>query len=80
MIRELDSVILNCDLPTLSLLAGDVGTVVMLHAGGKGFEVEFCTLDGETIAVTTLSRDQVRPVAKGEIANARRLDRSSSAA
>lgn len=80
MISELDNAVLTCDLPTLSLRAGDVGTVVMVHQGGRGFEVEFCTLDGRTVAVTTLSRDQVRPIAEGEIASARSLNHSTPAA
>lgn len=80
MIKEFDSIILTCDLPTIGLRAGDLGTIVMVHEHGKGFEVEFCALDGETIAVATVSREQVRPIAEGEIANARRVDRSTSAA
>lgn len=55
------------------LTAGDLGTVVMIHAGGEGFEVEFVTLDGETLAVASLSAAQVRPVARHEIAHARPL-------
>ena len=30
---------------------GDIGTVVLIHQGGKGYEVEFVTLDGETVAI-----------------------------
>lgn len=80
MIREHDSAVLTCDLPSLALRAGDVGTVVMIHDNGEGFEVEFATLDGGTLAVATLDRNQVRPVAEGEIASARRVDRASNAA
>jgi hypothetical protein len=47
--------------------------VVMVH-GGEGYEVEFMTLDGETIAVTSLAADKVRPIARGEIAHARNID------
>lgn len=70
MIRELDSVILTVDLPQHGLKKGDVGTVVLLHHGG-GYEVEFITLKGETIAVVSLSKDQVRTVGRREIAQAR---------
>lgn len=35
------------------------------------FEVEFVTLDGETLSVVTLERDRVRPVRHGEIAHVR---------
>jgi hypothetical protein len=71
MIRELDRVVLTTDLGDLDLDAGDVGTVVLVHDAGRGFEVEFATLDGRTIAVTTLMADQVRPIRPNEIAHAR---------
>jgi hypothetical protein len=35
--------------------------------------VEFVTLTGETLGVTTLSNDQIRPIRRGEIASARVL-------
>jgi hypothetical protein len=73
MIRELDNVILECDLPHYGLTRGDVGTVVLIHGKGAGYEVEFTTLDGETIAVTTLSAGQLREAGGGEIAHARGL-------
>ena len=57
MINDLDSVVLTVDLPQYGLTAGDIGTVVMIHANGKGYEVEFMTLDGETLAVTSLLLD-----------------------
>lgn len=71
MINELDSVILTCDLPEHSLNSGDIGTVVLVHRDNKGYEVEFVSLDGETIAVVTLFPNQVRSVKAGEIAHAR---------
>ena len=73
MIRELTEVILECDLPDHGLARGDVGTVVLAHQNGEGFEVEFTTLDGETVAVVTLSASQVRVARSGEIAHVRRL-------
>ncbi len=54
MIRELDRVVLATPVKAHGLEAGDIGTVVLVHAGGKGYEVEFVALDGETITVTTL--------------------------
>ena len=71
MIRELDRVVLAKDQRDLGLEAGDLGTVVLVHEGGRGFEVEFLTLDGETYAVTTLMADEVRPIDRHEIAQAR---------
>jgi hypothetical protein len=73
MIRELDRVVLGRRLDDLGLEAGDVGTVVLVHEGGRGFEVEFVTLDGETVAVTTVSAGDVRPIDRNEIAHARVL-------
>ena len=71
MIRELDGVVLTCDLPEQKLAGGDIGTVVLVHGDGRGYEVEFMTLDGETIAVSTLRADQVRQAHADEIAHAR---------
>jgi len=70
MIEELQSVVLTADLPEYGLQRGDVGTVVLVH-GDAGYEVEFVTLDGETLAVVTLSDSQVRPISHREIAHAR---------
>lgn len=72
-IREHDRVVLRSDLPGEKLAAGDVGTVVHVHSGGKAYEVEFVALDGETVAVVTLERVQVRPVERREITHARRV-------
>jgi hypothetical protein len=71
MIRELDSVVLATDLPEYGLKRGDIGTVVLIHGDGKGYEVEFVTLDGETMAVISLPPSQVRPIGRREIAHAR---------
>jgi len=71
MIQELDRVVLTRSLNDLGLKAGDIGTVVLVHDDGRGFEVEFVTLGGDTVAVTTLAADAVRPVGRHEIAHAR---------
>jgi hypothetical protein len=73
MIKELDDVILACDLPEHSLNAGDIGTVVLVHRNAAGYEIEFTALDGETIGVVTLMANQIRPVQAGAIAHAREL-------
>ena len=72
-IREHDRVVLRADLPADKLAAGDVGTVVHVHGDGKAYEVEFVALDGETVAIVTLERAQVRPVERREITRARRV-------
>ena len=73
MIKELDDVILTCDIPEHGLSAGDIGTVVLVHRGAAGYEVEFTSLDGDTIAVVTLMANQVRAAHSGEIAHVRAL-------
>lgn len=70
MINELDQVILEVDLAEHGLEKGDMGTVVLVH-GNEGFEVEFMTLDGETVALVSLAQGQVRAIGRGEIAHAR---------
>ena len=71
MIQELDRIVLTKDLDEIGLKVGDVGTVAGVHDGGRGFEVEFVTLAGDTYAVATVTADQVRPIDRHEIAHAR---------
>jgi hypothetical protein len=71
VIDELDLVVLKRDLPKERLAAGDVGTVVLVHQQGAGYEVEFATLSGDTVAVVTLDVSDVRPVEAREIVHAR---------
>ena len=75
--KELDVVVLATDMPKYRLKQGDIGTIVLVHQGGKGYEVEFTTLGGETIAVVSVSSSQVRP-GRNEIASARGLQRLSA--
>ncbi|MBI1928015.1 DUF4926 domain-containing protein [Candidatus Poribacteria bacterium] len=74
MIQELESIVLTEDLPEHGLKQGDIGTVVLVHRGGEGYEAEFVTLDGETVAVLSLFASQVRPFGRREIANARPIN------
>ncbi|MFQ5894772.1 MAG: DUF4926 domain-containing protein [Nitrospinota bacterium] len=73
MIREHDTVVLATDLPEHGLERGDIGTAVLVHRGEAGYEVEFMTLGGETVAVVSLQASQVRAITPGEIAHARPL-------
>ena len=59
-IQELDTVVLTRDVPEHGLLAGDVGAVVHVHTA-TAFEVEFVTGDGQTVALLTLTDQDVRP-------------------
>ena len=63
--------VLTQDLRDEGLQAGDIGTVVHIHQGGAGYEVEFMTLAGETVAVATLFPAQIRSIAKRDIAHVR---------
>ena len=74
MIKELDRVILTQDLADHGLKSGDIGTVVLVHKAGKGYEVEFTALDGETLAVTTVMASQVRLAGRREMPHARSLE------
>jgi hypothetical protein len=57
--HELDSVVLMRDLPDPGLHVGDLGAVVHVYAP-DAFEVEFVAASGGTVAVRTLSADDVR--------------------
>jgi hypothetical protein len=73
MIKEHDRVVLSSPVPEEHLEIGDVGTVVHVYADGKAFEVEFMTLDGQTVAVATVEASAVRPVTGREISHSREL-------
>ena len=62
MIKEHDCVVLMQDRTGASLKAGNVGTILHVHQGGAGYEVEFMTLAGETITVATLLPSQIRAI------------------
>ena len=71
MVQELDRVILQTDLPEHGLIAGDLGTVVLVHKNNAGYEIEFFALTGDTIAVASVPADKVRPVRRSEVAHVR---------
>jgi hypothetical protein len=72
-IKEHQRVVLTTDLPAEKLTAGDVGTVVHIYQDGNALEVEFLTLTGETVAVVSLEKAQVRAVDHREVTHARRV-------
>lgn len=73
MIQEHECVVLTQAIPAEGLEAGDVGTVIHIHNGGAGYEVEFMTLTGRTVAVVTVLPSQVRPVGKRDLTHVREL-------
>jgi hypothetical protein len=77
-INEHDCVVLTQDVREVGLKAGDIGTVVYVHGKGAGYEVEFMTLAGETVAVVTLRPAQVRSVQSRDVAHVRELAATGS--
>jgi hypothetical protein len=73
MIHELETVVLLHDVAQYDLKAGDIGAIVHRYDDGKGFEVEFVTAEGRTLAVLTLTESDVRPVRGSEILHVREL-------
>lgn len=78
MINEHDCVVLTDDIPDAGLEAGDIGTVVHVHKGGAGYEVEFMTLAGKTVAVVTLRPVQLRTIQPRDVAHVRELAATGS--
>jgi hypothetical protein len=68
-----DCVVLTKDLLSEGLKAGDVGTVVHIHGPEAGYEVEFMTLTGETVAVATVLPSQLRSIGNRDVAHVREL-------
>jgi hypothetical protein len=72
MIAELDVVALTRPLEKYGLEVGDIGAAVLVYSEGV-YEVEFVAANGETIALETLTSDDVRPVRGREILHTRLL-------
>lgn len=66
----LDTVVLQEDLPTSGLKAGDIDAIVEVHSD-EGVEVEFVTGSGTTRALPTLKASQVRAIGDDEILSVR---------
>ncbi|MCY7331591.1 MAG: DUF4926 domain-containing protein [Pseudanabaena sp. CAN_BIN31] len=73
MIRELDRVVLADRIDEADLEIGDIGTVVFVYKQHKGYEVEFITLTGETVAVVSVLPSQIRIIRDREIAHVRAI-------
>jgi len=71
--QVLDLVALERDIDEHGLKRGDVGTIVHCYSSGEAFEVEFVTVDGQTIAVVTLTSADIRPLKSNEILHVREL-------
>ena len=73
MIKELDTIVLSHDVEKYGLKQGDIGAVVHIYGTEATYEVEFVTGEGETVAVLTLTSNDVRPMREGEILHVREL-------
>lgn len=73
MIRELDTVVLVHDLAEYGLKQGDIGAVVHCYEHDQAFEVEFVTGAGATVALLTLTCNDVRLIGRTEILRVREL-------
>jgi hypothetical protein len=60
MFEEHAQVVLKRPLPSLGLEPGDVGVVVHTYGKGAAYEVEFLSLDGNTIGVSTVKAVDLR--------------------
>ena len=72
IVKALDTVVLEIDLPSHDLKRGDVGAVVEVYSA-DAIEVEFVTACGHTQALLTLTPKQVRPVGPHDIPAVRQL-------
>ena len=77
-ISELDSVVLERDLPDLGLRKGDLGAVVHVYSP-ETFEVEFVRLSGSTQAIARLTRTDIRPIADTDLPAVRSASRRGAA-
>jgi hypothetical protein len=68
--HELDSVVLTRDLPDAGLRVGDLGAIVHVRAP-DAFEVEFVAASGKTVALRTLSPEDVRIASDNDVLAAR---------
>ena len=75
--KELDTVVLDCDLPEQHLRRGDLGAVVQVYEP-DGLEVEFVTASGRTQALVTLRQTDVRAVGDEDLVSVRTLARGAA--
>ena len=73
MIKELDIVVLKHEIKEYGLTEGDIGAVVHCYIEGNLYEVEFVTAEGKTIAVLTLTMDDIRLMKNKEILHVREI-------
>ncbi len=70
--KELDTVVLDRDLPDHGLRQGDLGAIVQVYEP-DGVEVEFVTASGRTQALVTLTLGDIRGVRDEDLIAVRTL-------
>ncbi len=75
--NELDTVVLDRDLPEHRLRRGDLGAVVQVYEP-DGLEVEFVTATGRTQALVTLRQSDVREIGAEDLVAVRSLTRGAA--
>ncbi len=75
--RQLDTVVLDRDVPESGLRKGDLGAVVQIYEP-DGLEVEFVTASGRTQALVTLEVSDVRAVMDEDLISVRPLHRGAA--
>ena len=60
LLTEHSRVVLMEGLPELGLSAGMIGTIIHVHREPPGYEIEFFSPTGETVAIGTAHPHQVR--------------------
>jgi hypothetical protein len=75
--KQLDTVVLDRDVPESELRKGDLGAVVQIYEP-DGLEVEFVTASGRTQALVTLHLSDVRAVMDEDLVSVRPLHRGAA--
>ncbi len=78
-VNELDTVVLEHDLPEHELRRGDVGAVVHRYDAAT-VDVEFVRASGRTQAVVRLPIDAIRPLGDGDLPAVRTVEPRRGAA
>ncbi len=73
MFDEHTQIVLKSPLPSLGLEPGDVGVVVHTYGKGAAYEVEFLSLDGNTIGVATVEAADLRQASGRAVLHEREL-------
>ncbi len=76
MLKELETVVINTDIPEYDLIKGDIGVIVHLYSKGEAAEVEFVSGEGKIVGIVTIPKENIRQIAPDEIFHVRELHAS----